>query len=60
MTVAFGTLNVSLYAMGVVGRIVQTPKFVVMLTETYHGFRLVPTDDANIATTYRLRSGATR
>ena len=41
---AFGTLNISLYAMGVVGQIVQTPKFVVMLTETYHGFRLVPTD----------------
>ena len=43
-SVAFGTLNVSLYGMGVVGQIVQTPKFVVMLTETYHGFRLVPTD----------------
>jgi hypothetical protein len=44
ITVAFGTLNVSLYAMGVVGQIVQTPKFVVMLSETYHGFRIVPTD----------------
>ena len=44
ITAAFGTLNVSLYGMGVVGQIVQTPKFVVMLTETYHGFRLVPTD----------------
>jgi hypothetical protein len=44
ITAAFGTLNVSLYGMGVVGQIVQTSKFVVMLTETYHGFRLVPTD----------------
>ena len=44
ITAAFGTLNVSLYGMGVVGQIVQTPKFVIMLTETYHGFRLVPTD----------------
>lgn len=44
ISVAFGTLNISLYGMGVVGQIVQTPKFVVMLTETYHGFRLVPTD----------------
>ena len=44
ISAAFGTLNVSLYGMGVVGQIVQTPKFVVMLTETYHGFRLVPTD----------------
>jgi hypothetical protein len=44
ITVAFGTLNVSLYGMGFVGQIVQTPKFVVMLTETYHGFRIVPTD----------------
>ena len=44
ISAAFGTLNVSLYGMGVVGQIIQTPKFVVMLTETYHGFRLVPTD----------------
>jgi hypothetical protein len=42
--VAFGTLNVSLWGVGVVGQIVQTPKFVLMLTETYHGFRIVPTD----------------
>jgi hypothetical protein len=41
---AFGTLNVSLFDVGAVGQIVATPKFVVMLTETYHGFRLVPTD----------------
>src|SRR5690348_2065340 len=33
---AFGTLNVSLFDVGAVGQIVQTPKFVVMLTETYH------------------------
>ena len=42
--VAFGTVNVSLYGLGFVGQIVQTPKFVVMLTETYHSFRLIPTD----------------
>jgi len=42
--VAFGTLNVSLYGLGFVGQIVQTPQFVVMLTETYHSFRLIPTD----------------
>jgi hypothetical protein len=41
---AFGTLNVSLYDVGAVGQIISTPKFVVMLTETYHGFRLIPTD----------------
>ena len=41
---AFGTLNVSLYDVGAVGQIVSTPKMMVMLTETYHGFRLVPTD----------------
>ena len=41
---AFGTLNVSLYDVGFVGQIVQTPKFVIMLTETYHGFRIIPTD----------------
>ena len=41
---AFGTLNVSLWDVGAVGQIVATPAMVVMLTETYHGFRLVPTD----------------
>jgi hypothetical protein len=42
--VAFGTVNVSLYGVGLVGQIIQTPKFVVMLTETYHSFRIIPTD----------------
>src|SRR5262245_12994182 len=41
---AFGTLNVSLFDVGGVGQIVQTPKFVIMLTETYHGFQMIPTD----------------
>ena len=41
---AFGTLNVSMFDVGAVAQIVATPKFVVMLTETFHGFRLVPTD----------------
>ena len=41
---AFGTLNVSLFDVGAIGQIVATPKFVVMLTETFHGFRLIPTD----------------
>lgn len=41
---AFGTLNVSLFDVGAVGQIVATPGFVVMLTETFHGFRLIPTD----------------
>jgi len=41
---AFGTLNVSMYDVGAVGQIVATPKMVVILTETYHGFRLIPTD----------------
>src|SRR5215472_15818985 len=42
--VAFGTSNVSLLSVGAVGQIVQTPKFVTMLTETYHGFQIIPTD----------------
>lgn len=42
--VAFGTLNSSLLGLGFVGQILQTPKFVVMLTETYHSFRIIPTD----------------
>jgi hypothetical protein len=41
---SFGTLNVSLFSVGAVGQIVHTPKFVVMLTETYHSFKIVPTD----------------
>src|SRR3954468_3445763 len=41
---AFGTLNVSLFDVGAVGQIVATPKMIVMLSETYHGFRVVPTD----------------
>lgn len=41
---AFGTLNVSFFDVGAVGQIVSTPRFVIMLTETFHGFRLVPTD----------------
>jgi hypothetical protein len=44
MPTAFGTLNVSMFDVGAVGQIVATPAFVVMLTETYHGFRLIPTD----------------
>ncbi|MBI2149677.1 MAG: hypothetical protein HYU27_03615 [Acidobacteria bacterium] len=41
---AFGTLNVSLFDVGAVGQIIQAPKFVVMLTEPYHGFQIIPTD----------------
>jgi hypothetical protein len=42
--VAFATLNASLLGLGFVGQIAQTPKFVFMLTESYHTFRIVPTD----------------
>jgi hypothetical protein len=41
---AFGTLNVSMFDVGAVAQIVHTPKFVVFLTETYHGFQIVPID----------------
>jgi len=41
---AFGTLNVRFYDVGAVGQIISTPKFVVTLTETYHGYQLIPTD----------------
>src|SRR5262249_30528613 len=40
---AFGTLNVSLFDVGAVGQIISTPKAVVMLTETFHAYRLIPT-----------------
>jgi hypothetical protein len=41
---AFGTLNVSLYNTGFVGQILQTPKFVVFLSETNPTFRVIPID----------------
>jgi len=41
---AFGTLNVRLWDVGAVGQIIATPKFVVMLSETYHGYQIIPTD----------------
>ncbi len=41
---AFGTLNVSLFDVGAVGQIVQTPKFLILLTETYNSFQIVPID----------------
>jgi len=41
---AFGTLNVRFWDVGAVGQIVATPAFVVFLTETFHGYQLVPTD----------------
>lgn len=41
---AFGTLNVRLWDVGAVGQIVATPELVVLLSETYHGYQLVPTD----------------
>jgi hypothetical protein len=41
---AFGTLGVSMFDVGAVAQIVQSPKFVIILTETYHGFQIIPTD----------------
>jgi hypothetical protein len=41
---ALGTLNVSLFDVGAVGQIISTPQVVVMLTETFHAYKLVPTD----------------
>ena len=41
---AFGTLNVRLWDAGAVGQIISTPEMVVLLSETYHGYQLVPTD----------------
>jgi hypothetical protein len=41
---ALGTFNLSIFDVGAVGQIVHTPKFMTILTETYHGFQLIPTD----------------
>ena len=37
-------MNVSLFDVGAVGQIVQTPKFMIMLSETYNGFQIIPFD----------------
>jgi len=37
---AFGTLNVSMFDVGAVAQIVATPRFVIFLTETFHGSRI--------------------
>jgi hypothetical protein len=42
--VAFGTLSVRLWNVGAVGQIIATPKMVVLLSETFHDYQLVPTD----------------
>ncbi len=42
--VAFGTLSVRLWNVGAVGQIIATPKMMVMLSETFHDYQLVPTD----------------
>ena len=44
VSTAFGTLNVRLWNVGAVGQIVATPKIVVLLSETFHDYQLVPTD----------------
>src|SRR6266536_4839483 len=36
--------SLSLSGNGLVGEIVQTPRTIVQLIETYHGFRIIPTD----------------
>jgi hypothetical protein len=41
---ALGTFGLSLFDVGAVGQIVQTPKSIVVLTETYHTFQIIPTD----------------
>jgi len=41
---AFGTLNVGMFDVGAVAQIVQTPVFAIFLTETFHGFQIVPFD----------------
>jgi hypothetical protein len=41
---AFGTLSVSAYNTGLVAQIMQSPKFVVILSETNPTFRIIPID----------------
>jgi hypothetical protein len=41
---AFGTLSVRLFDVGTLGQIISTPGMMVFLSETFHGYQLVPTD----------------
>lgn len=41
---SFGTLSVRLFDVGTLGQIVATPDMMVFLSETFHGYQLVPTD----------------
>src|SRR5438874_2338518 len=49
--------HVSLLDQGYIGQVIQTPKFVVLLTETYHGFKVIPIDGRghrdDVAPSYR-------
>jgi len=49
--------HASLTDQGLVGQIIQNPKFVVLLTETYHSFKIIPTDGRghrdDVAQSYR-------
>ena len=55
--VAFSTMNISLLGLGFVGQIIQSPTFMTFLTETYHSFKLIPTDGRphrdDVAPSYR-------
>jgi hypothetical protein len=44
VSTAFGTLNVRMYDVGAVAQIVGTPDRIVFLSETFHGYQIVPTD----------------
>lgn len=41
---AFGTLGVRFFDAGAIGQIFSTPDLVVTLSETYHGYQIIPTD----------------
>ena len=41
---AFGTPSIRLFDVGNVGQIIATPKMMVFLQETFHGYQLIPTD----------------
>jgi hypothetical protein len=44
VSTAFGTLSVRLFDVGTLGQIISTPAMMVFLSETFHGYQLIPTD----------------
>jgi hypothetical protein len=44
VSTAFATLDVRMWDAGAIGQIIANPDFVLLLSETFHGYQIIPTD----------------